>query len=254
MSLLNVVSVTKTYQTRFQKREVAALKGVDFKVQAGEFISIMGESGSGKTSLLNCIATLDKPTSGSIFLNDQDLARINDQQSAIFRREQLGFVFQDFNLLNTMSAKDNVLLPLVLNKSLNKKTKEKYKGLIYHLSIEKLMDKYPYELSGGEKQRVAIARALISSPQLLLADEPSGALDSKTSKELFELFVLFNQLQQTILMVTHSALAASYSQRVLLLKDGLVVDEILRNNQSNLQFQNHISERLNLSLENHDAA
>lgn len=250
MELLNVVDVTKTYKTRFTSQSVDALRGVNFKVNEGEFISIMGESGSGKSTLLNCIATLDKPSSGSIFLKKEDLTQIGDTHSAQFRRNHLGFVFQDFNLLNTMSVKDNILLPLVLNKSLIKSSEKDLLRMTDILNITKLIEKYPYELSGGEKQRVAIARALISNPELLLADEPSGALDFNTSKELFELFKTLNKTNQTILMVTHSALAASYSNRVLLLRDGLIVDEILRNNLNNIQFQTLISDRLTTAQEN----
>ncbi len=244
MTILKVNDVTKTYKTKFTNKAVEALRGVSFSVQEGEFISIMGESGSGKSTLLNCLATLDKPTSGSILLQSQDLTTINDKQSAQFRRQQLGFVFQDFNLLNTLSAKDNILLPLVLDRGLTNKTKDNLMRLTKTLNIDKIISKYPYELSGGEKQRVAIARSLITSPKLLLADEPSGALDFKTSTNLFALFQKFNSFNQTILMVTHSSLAASYSNRVLLLKDGHIVDEINRHSLSNNEFQTLINDRL----------
>lgn len=244
MPLLELNNVKKTYKTRFSNQEVFALKGIDASIYQGEFIAIMGESGSGKTTLLNLLATLDEATSGSIVLDNIELTNLDSTQSASFRREKLGFVFQDFNLLDTMSIFDNIVLPLVLNKENTKDFNLKVTKLTDKLGITHLLKKYPYELSGGEKQRTAIARALVTNPKLLLADEPSGALDSKTSLELFTLFQDFNLQGQTILMVTHSAFAASFSNRVLVIKDGLIVNEILRNNLNNQDFLNQITQEL----------
>lgn len=244
MSLLHCQNVKKTYKTRFTNKAVEALKGINFCVDKGEFIAIMGESGSGKTTLLNCLATLDKPTEGNIILDNQDLTLLNPSQASLFRREKLGFVFQDFNLLESMSVEENIVLPLVLNKKTIKEMNRNLVPLTQKLGIYSLIKKYPYELSGGEKQRVAIARALITQPSLLLADEPSGALDSKTSRELFNLFQDFNQMGQTILMVTHSAFAASFTNRILVLKDGLIIKEINRHGLNNHDFLNVITSQL----------
>lgn len=244
MKLLTLSDVNKTYHTRFSKQAVHALNGVSFNVDQYEFIAIMGESGSGKTTLLNCIATLDTPTSGSIVLDETELSKLKPSKSALFRREKLGFVFQDFNLLDTMSIEDNIVLPLVLNKEDLKTMKDRMLVLTDQLGITDLIKKYPYELSGGEKQRVAIARALITNPKLLLADEPSGALDSRTSHELFDLFRRFNRQGQTILMVTHSAFAASFTNRVLILKDGKIIKQLHREDRDNQEFLNLITQQL----------
>lgn len=244
MNLLSVNNVHKTYTTRFTNQDVKALRGVSFNVKPNEFIAIMGESGSGKSTLLNMIATLDQPTSGEILLNNEDITKISPKLRAQFRREQLGFVFQDFNLLDTLSIQDNIILPLTLQGEKIDDMLKKLMPLTQQLGITDLINKHPYELSGGEKQRTAIARALITQPKLLLADEPSGALDSKTSFELFKLFQAFNQQGQTILMVTHSAFAASFSDRVLILKDGQVVNELHRQSLSNQEFLNLITKQL----------
>lgn len=228
MSLLEVRNVKKIYTTRFSSNKVQALSDVNFNVEKGEYVAIMGESGSGKTTLLNILAALDRPTNGIVRLNGKDITKIKDKQISSFRREHLGFVFQDFNLLNNFSNKDNILLPLVL-------AKMKYNDMIHllipvarELGIEELLDKYPYEISGGQKQRVAVARAIITNPELILADEPTGALDSKSTEELLNVFTSLNENHQTILMVTHSTKAAAHAKRVLFIKDGQVFHQIYR--------------------------
>lgn len=239
--LLKVEHARKVYQSRFKGVQVEALKDIQLEVKQGEYTAIMGESGSGKSTLLNMIATLDKPTSGHIYLNGDDLTQIKDKQAAAFRREHLGFVFQDFNLLDTLSVKDNILLPLVLSKKDIKQMKAKVQKLATELLIDSLLEKYPYELSGGQRQRVAVARALITEPDLLLADEPTGALDSKTSDQLLDTFEAINQNGQTILMVTHSSLAASRAKRVLFIKDGIVYHQLYRGELSKQAFLEKIT-------------
>ncbi|MEY8663068.1 ABC transporter ATP-binding protein [Ligilactobacillus faecis] len=239
--LLKVEHARKVYQSRFKGVQVEALKDIQLEVKQGEYTAIMGESGSGKSTLLNMIATLDKPTSGHIYLNGDDLTQIKDKQAAAFRREHLGFVFQDFNLLDTLSVKDNILLPLVLSKKDIKQMKAKVQKLATDLLIDSLLEKYPYELSGGQRQRVAVARALITEPDLLLADEPTGALDSKTSDQLLDTFEAINQNGQTILMVTHSSLAASRAKRVLFIKDGIVYHQLYRGELSKQAFLEKIT-------------
>lgn len=231
MTLLSVGHLKKEYRSKIKNNTVVALADVSFDVEKGEFIAIMGESGSGKSTLLNCIATLDKPTSGNIALNNQNLTQLSEKKLAAFRRDHLGFVFQDFNLLDTMSVADNIYLPLVLAKN-TKGKEQKLNSLATQLGIQDLLNKYPYELSGGQKQRVAIGRALVTNPDILLGDEPTGALDSKNSAEILSLFEKYNQQQQTILMVTHSALAASHARRVLFIKDGKVFHQIYRGNRT----------------------
>ncbi|GMA69076.1 ABC transporter ATP-binding protein [Leuconostoc litchii] len=231
MTLLKVEHLRKEYRSRIKNNTVTALSDVNFEVEEGEFIAIMGESGSGKSTLLNCIATLDNPTAGMISLNDQDLTKLSDKLLARYRRDHLGFVFQDFNLLDTMSITDNIYLPLILAKNTIGK-ENKLNHLSKQLGIESLLNKYPYELSGGQKQRVAIARALITNPDILLADEPTGALDSKNSSEILSIFSQYNEQRQTILMVTHSSLAASHAQRVLFIKDGKVFHQVYRGNKT----------------------
>ncbi|WP_367366315.1 ABC transporter ATP-binding protein [Leuconostoc pseudomesenteroides] len=232
MTLLKVEHLKKEYRGKFKNNTVTALADVNFEVEAGEFIAIMGESGSGKSTLLNCIATLDKPTTGTIMLNDEDLTNLSDKALASYRRDHLGFVFQDFNLLDTMSVRDNIYLPLILaNRTKNKA--EKLHQLSEQLGIQDLLNKYPFELSGGQMQRVAIGRALITNPDILLGDEPTGALDSKNAAEILSLFRKYNESNQTILMVTHSALAASCAKRVLFIKDGMVFHQIYRGNRNN---------------------
>ncbi|MBS9338670.1 ABC transporter ATP-binding protein [Fructobacillus sp. M2-14] len=231
MTLLSVNHLKKEYKSKRSSQKVEALRDIDFQVEEGEFIAIMGESGSGKSTLLNCIATLDRPTAGQIQIQGRDLAAFKDKDLASFRREHLGFVFQEFNLLDTLSVKDNIYLPLVLSKKTQGK-EEKLAKLAIRLGIENLLDKYPYELSGGQQQRVAIARALITNPEILLCDEPTGALDSKNASEILNLFDACHQNGQTILMVTHSPLSASHAKRVLFIKDGMVFHQIYRGDKS----------------------
>ncbi|WP_279071413.1 ABC transporter ATP-binding protein [Faecalicoccus pleomorphus] len=246
MSLLEVRNVKKIYTTRFSSNKVQALSDVNFNVEKGEYVAIMGESGSGKTTLLNILAALDRPTNGIVRLNGKDITKIKDKQISSFRREHLGFVFQDFNLLNNFSNKDNILLPLVL-------AKMKYNDMIHllipvarELGIEELLDKYPYEISGGQKQRVAVARAIITNPELILADEPTGALDSKSTEELLNVFTSLNENHQTILMVTHSTKAAAHAKRVLFIKDGQVFHQIYRGEKNMDEMYQCISDTLTL--------
>ena len=240
MAILELKNNKKTYKTKNVTTE--ALKGVNFSVEKGEFISIMGESGAGKTTLLNIIATLDKATSGTIYLNGRDISGLKDSEISQFRREQLGFVFQDFNLLDQFNNRDNIYLPLVLSNMDPSLMKERLDPLKTVLGISDLLDKYPYEISGGQKQRIAIARAIITKPSLLLADEPTGALDSASSEMILNLFHTVNQTGQTVLMVTHSLRAASYAKRVLFIKDGIVYHEIYRGEKEN---QAQFMERIN---------
>lgn len=186
MALLDVKNVRKVYTTRFGGNQVEALKDVNFSVEQGEYVAIMGESGSGKSTLLNILAALDKPTEGKVFLKEKDLSKVKEKEMAAFRRNNLGFVFQDFNLLDTFSLKDNIFLPLVLSGTSHKEMERRLLPLADKLGIKNLLEKYPYEVSGGQKQRAAVARAVITQPQLLLADEPTGALDSKAAKELYQ--------------------------------------------------------------------
>ena len=244
MSILNVSGIQKIYTTRFGGNKVEALKSVSFGVEQGEYVAIMGESGSGKTTLLNILAALDKPTSGSVVLDGKDLSKIKESQVAAFRRDNLGFVFQEFNLLDTFSLEDNIYLPLVLAGKSHKEMQERLKPIAAKLGITDLLKKYPYEVSGGQKQRAAVARALITNPKLILADEPTGALDSKATDELLRLFAQINQSGQTILMVTHSVKAASHASRVLFIKDGEVFHQIYRGNKSESEMYQKISETL----------
>lgn len=239
--LLEINHLEKVYRTRFSKEETRALQDVDFKVDQGEFIAIMGESGSGKTSLLNILATLDKPSNGSVILNGQDITKIKEGQLADFRLKNLGFVFQDFNLLDTLNVQDNIFLPLVLARKNYKEMESKLEMLAPKLRIDSLLNKRPFELSGGQKQRVAIARSLITNPQILLADEPTAALDFRNSEDLLNLFEDINLDGQTILMVTHSANAASHAKRVLFIKDGRIFHQLYRGNKSNKEFGKEIS-------------
>lgn len=215
MPLLNIQQVKKVYQSQLNGQPVEALKNITFSVEEGEYVAIMGESGSGKSTLLNLMATLDQPTAGELALNGIDLTTIKEKDAASFRRDHLGFVFQDFNLLDTFSVKDNILLPLVLSKVPVKQMDQRLQPLVRTLGITDLLQHYPYELSGGQKQRVAVARAIITKPDLLLADEPTGALDSKTSDQLLTLFQQINQNGQTIIMVTHSSIAASRATSII---------------------------------------
>lgn len=246
MSILNVSGIQKIYTTRFGGNKVEALKSVSFGVEQGEYVAIMGESGSGKTTLLNILAALDKPTSGSVVLDGKDLSKIKESQIAAFRRDNLGFVFQEFNLLDTFSLEDNIYLPLVLAGKSHKEMQERLKPIAAKLGITELLKKYPYEVSGGQKQRAAVARALITNPKLILADEPTGALDSKATDELLRLFAQINQSGQTILMVTHSVKTASHASRVLFIKDGEVFHQIYRGNHTNEQLYQLISDTLTM--------
>ena len=244
MTLLNVNGLKKVYTTRFKSNQVIALKDITFSVEEGEYVAIMGESGSGKTTLLNLLATLDKPTEGSIILSDHDIASIKEKDLTAFRRDNLGFVFQEFNLLDTFSIKDNILLPLVLRNVDHVTMEEKLKPLVEKLGISHLLSKFPYEVSGGEKQRTAVARALINDPKILLADEPTGSLDSKSTDQLLQMFTKINKDGQTVLMVTHSILAASRANRVLFIKDGQIFFQLYRNEQTDQQLYQKISETL----------
>ncbi len=244
MALLEVKNVKKIYTTRFGNNQVEALKNVNFSVESGEYVAIMGESGSGKTTLLNILAALDKPTEGKVYLKGNDLGNLKEKDIAAFRRQNMGFVFQDFNLLDTFSLKDNIYLPLVLFGAKYNTMEKRLAPIAEKLGITQILDKYPYEVSGGQKQRAAIARALITKPQLILADEPSGALDSKAADSLMNLFTTINQDGQTILMVTHSVKAASSANRILFIKDGEVFHQIYRGNLTSEQLYQKIADTL----------
>ena len=246
MSILEVTGLKKIYGTRLGGHKVEALKNVNFSVEQGEFVAIMGESGSGKTTLLHMLAALDRPTGGSILLDGMDLSKVRESETAAFRRDHLGFVFQDFNLLDTFTLEDNIYLPLVLARTPYREMRERLLPIADRLGIADLLGKYPYEVSGGQKQRAAVARAIITNPRLILADEPTGALDSKSSEELLHLFADIGSLGQTILMVTHSVRAASVANRVLFIKDGEVFHQIYRGNSTNEQLYQKISDTLTL--------
>ncbi|MBQ2604090.1 MAG: ABC transporter ATP-binding protein [Clostridia bacterium] len=248
MSILEINSLKKVYTTRFGANEVTALKNVSFTVEKGEYVAVMGESGSGKTTLLNIVAALDKPTSGSVVLNGNNITKLHDKQLAAFRRDHLGFVFQDFNLLDTFTLEDNIFLPLVLAGKDHKEMSERIAPIADMLGITDLLKKYPYEVSGGQKQRAAVARALITKPQLILADEPTGALDSRASDELLRLFSQVNESGQTIIMVTHSTAAASRANRVLFIKDGEVYHQIYRGKDTDDQLYTKITQTLTLMM------
>ncbi len=246
MSILEVQGLRKVYSNMLGGNKVEALKNVNFTVEEGEYVAIMGESGSGKTTLLNILAALDKTTGGKVILEGKDLSSIKDSEISRFRRENLGFVFQDFNLLDTFTLEDNIYLPLVLAGEKYDEMKMRLYPLVQNLGIKELMKKYPYEVSGGQKQRAAVARALITNPKLLLADEPTGALDSKATDELLNVFEAVNKMGQTILMVTHSIKAASSAGRVLFIKDGEVYHQIYRGESTNLEMYQKISDTLTL--------
>lgn len=244
MSILDVSGLKKVYTTRFGGNKVEALRSVSFSVEEGEYVAIMGESGSGKTTLLNILAALDQPTSGSVRLDGKDLAQIRESQIAAFRRDNLGFVFQEFNLLDTFSIEDNTCLPLVLAGKKPSEMLERVQQIAGRLGIAELLKKYPYEVSGGQKQRAAVTRALITNPRLILADEPTGALDSRATDELLDLFASINRAGQTILMVTHSVKAASRAGRVLFIRDGEVFHQIYRGACSDSELYQKISDTL----------
>ena len=246
MAILQVTDLKKTYTTRVGARPVEALKHVSFTVEQGEYVAIMGESGSGKTTLLNILAALDQPTGGSVVLDGADLSSVRESQAAAFRRENLGFVFQEFNLLDTFSVADNIYLPLVLAGKPYKEMERKLAPIAAQLGITDILNNYPYEISGGQKQRAAVARAIVTDPKLVLADEPTGALDSKATDELLRLFGAINADGRTILMVTHSVKAASHAQRVLFIKDGEVFHQLYRGDNTDAAFYQRISDTLTM--------
>lgn len=246
MAVLEVKNLKKIYRPRFGGNQVQALSRVTFSVEEGEYVAIMGESGSGKTTLLNIMAALDKPTEGVVCLDGKPLSSVKEKDIAQFRRDNLGFVFQEFNLLDTFNLKDNILLPLVLKGVPYKEMPGKLLPIARELGIESLLEKYPYEVSGGQKQRAAAARALITDPRILLADEPTGALDSRATDELLDLFARINRRGQTILMVTHSVKAASRAGRVLFIKDGEVFHQVYRGNMSDEQLYQKVSDTLTM--------
>ena len=244
MALLEAKNIRKVYATRFGGNQVQALTDVSFTVDEGEYVAIMGESGSGKTTLLNILAELDRPTSGTVLLDGKDISAIRENQLAAFRRDQLGFVFQDFNLLDTFSLKDNILLPLVLQGMNWREMEANLLPIANQLRIANLLEKYPYEVSGGQKQRAAVCRALITHPRLILADEPTGALDSRATDALLDVFQQINLTGQTLLMVTHSLKAASRAGRILFIRDGQVYHQLYRGEMTNEQFYEKISDAL----------
>ena len=246
MPILEVRTLRKVYPSVRGNNDVVALKNIHFSVEAGEYVAIMGESGSGKTTLLNILATLDQPTAGEVLIDGENKSGWDQSTLAAYRRDHLGFVFQDFNLLDTFTVQDNIFLPLVLSQTPYREMENRLEPLALELGIEKILKKYPYEISGGQKQRVAVARAMIPNPRLLLADEPTGALDSKSADELLHLFAKLNLEGQTILMVTHSVKAASCAKRVLFIKDGELFHQLWRGTDSNQQLYAKISDPLTL--------
>ncbi len=254
MSLLEVSGLRKVYAARLGGTQVEALKNVNFTVEQGEYVAIMGESGSGKTTLLNILAALDRPTAGSVLLDGRDLAKLREAEVAAFRRDRLGFVFQEFNLLDTFTLEDNIYLPLVLAGRPYREMAQRLTPIAQRLGIGDLLKKYPYEVSGGQKQRAAVARALITDPRLILADEPTGALDSRATEELLRLFAQVNRQGQTILMVTHSVRAASTAGRVLFIRDGEVFHQLYRGQDSDEQLYQRISDTLTMLATGGDRA
>lgn len=252
MSVLEVNHVKKTYKTRLGINDVTALWDVHFSVEEGEFVAIMGESGSGKTTLLNILASLDKPTAGKVLLGGQDMSDLKDSERALFRRNNLGFIFQDFNLLDTFTVEDNIILPLVLSGEKYEEMSKKALAIAKRLGIEELLKKYPYEISGGQKQRTAVARALITEPSILLADEPTGALDSKASTNLLRQLREINKQGQTILMVTHSNVAASYADRVMFIKDGEVYHQIYKGDMTRNEMLDKICDSVTVLMRGGD--
>lgn len=246
MSILTVEGLKKTYTARFGGAPVEALRNINFSVESGEYVAIMGESGSGKTTLLNILAALDKPTAGKVILNEMKLSDVKEKELASFRRSHLGFVFQEFNLLDTLNVEDNILLPLVLGGTSVNELEKKLIPVSKSLGIEDILKKFPYEISGGQKQRAAVARALITEPKLILADEPTGALDSASSSDLLNVFENVNRMGQTILMVTHSTDAASHANRVLFIRDGIIFHQIYRGDSTNDELYRKISDTLTL--------
>lgn len=252
MAILDVHGLEKIYTTRFGGNHVQALSNVNFSVEQGEYVAIMGESGSGKTTLLNILAALDKPTNGEVLLDGRPLTKIKEKEISAFRRDNMGFVFQDFNLLDTFSLKDNIFLPLVLLGKSHDEMQARLMPIAKMLNITEILEKYPYEVSGGQKQRAAVARAIITKPKLILADEPTGALDSKATDGLLKVFSEINRQGQTIFMVTHSTKAASHAGRVMFIKDGEVYHQIYRGNSSNEEMYRKISDTLTLIMSGGD--
>lgn len=248
-TLLIVEHLRKVYSTRFSGNQVEALKDISFSIERGEFIAVMGESGSGKTTLLNILAALDRPTEGRVLLDNQDLTKIRDSNISKFRRENLGFVFQDFNLLDNFSLRDNIYLPLVLSNTPKEAMDARMELLASQLDISDILEKYPYEVSGGQKQRAAIARALITNPKIVLADEPTGALDSRSSAQVMRRFSEVHKNGQTILVVTHSVMTACFAHRVLFIRDGMIYNQLYRGGMSKEDFRDKISENLSVLLQ-----
>ena len=246
MSILEVSGLRKVYTSRLGGSRVEALRNVSFTVEQGEYVAIMGESGSGKTTLLNILAALDEPTAGTVRLDGHELGKIREKDAAAFRRDNLGFVFQEFNLLDTFTLEDNISLPLVLMGMSYEDMRARLLPVARELGLTELLKKYPYEVSGGQKQRAAVARAIITEPKLLLADEPTGALDSGSTDELLRLFAAINRAGQTILMVTHSVKAASRAGRVLFIKDGQVFHQLYRGEDDDTRFYQRISDTLTM--------
>ena len=246
MSMLEVTGLRKVYASRLSANKVEALKNVNFTVEEGEYVAIMGESGSGKTTLLNILAALDRPTAGTVTLDGQDFARLRESAVSAYRRDHLGFVFQEFNLLDTFTLEDNIYLPLVLSGKPYREMKERLNTVAAQLGIADILSKYPYEVSGGQKQRAAVARALITHPRLILADEPTGALDSRATDELMRLFAAINENGQTILMVTHSVKAASRAGRILFIRDGEVFHQIYRGGATDDELYQKITDALTM--------
>ena len=246
MSILEVSGLRKVYTSRLGGSRVEALRNVSFTVEQGEYVAIMGESGSGKTTLLNILAALDEPTAGTVRLDGHELGKIRERDAAAFRRDNLGFVFQEFNLLDTFTLEDNIYLPLVLMGMSYEDMRARLLPIARELGLTELLKKYPYEVSGGQKQRAAVARAIITEPKLLLADEPTGALDSGSTDELLRLFAAINRAGQTILMVTHSVKAASRAGRVLFIKDGQVFRQLYRGEDDDTRFYQRISDTLTM--------
>lgn len=243
MSLLTLRHIRRAFVSG-KNNQIMALKDISMEVEKGDYVAIMGESGAGKTTLLKIIATLDQASSGTIILNNKDLSQLSEKKAAKFRRQHLGFVFQNFNLLDTFSNQDNIFLPLVLDRQPLEIMQQRLIPLAQQLEINDILNRYPYEISGGQRQRIAAARALITHPQLLLADEPTGALDSQNSQRLLQVFDQINQAGQTILMVTHSAATAAHPRRTLFIKDGIIYHELFRGKQSEADYLRNINNSL----------
>lgn len=240
-NVLEVKNIEKYYGNKSNLTK--AIDGISFNVGEGEFVGIMGASGSGKTTLLNCISTIDRVTAGKIIINNQDITKLKGNKLNKFRREELGFIFQDFNLLDTLTAYENIALALTIQKVNSREIDKKVKEIAQKLEISEILNKYPYQISGGQKQRVASARAIITNPKMVLADEPTGALDSKSARQLLETFEHLNQkLGATILMVTHDAFTASYAERIIFIKDGKIFNELVKGEDTRKQFFEKIIE------------